>query len=360
MSNIINRYLLKQPIWPIILLYLGFSFLYIVADIMGRISIFIESAVSINTIVKYYIAQLLSLNDIILPASIFLGVLFSIWQMARHNEIIALRMLGKNIFQIAIPFLCFSGILSTVAGIVETVYAPKVRLWCYILKSNRFTNINKIEEQHFAYKNINGNRIWLGTLKSLQKPWRINNITIQYFNKEGYKEKEISAQHAMYVDSVWWLKEIKIEKFSKEGLPLEAPLILNNYHPFIELNESPDDFINQIFNLDYSGTVWLTKRLIEDKIPLRKKAITVLNKRFSWPFSCIVLAFFAIAVGLGISPRRSSARILYALLLFFSFEILNNIGIIFSLSERIPAWLGPWLPNIIFFSIALTLILKEI
>ncbi len=73
-----------------------------------------------------------------------------------------------------------------------------------------------------------------------------------------------------------------------------------------------------------------------------------LNKRFSYPFACLVLML--VGVPLGISSKRGgkSTGFVLTILLVFIYYFLSSVGVAFAQSGRLSPFLGVWGANLLF------------
>src|SRR4029450_6065652 len=80
----------------------------------------------------------------------------------------------------------------------------------------------------------------------------------------------------------------------------------------------------------------------------RPGMLVELHRKFAIPFACIV--FGLVGVPLGIEPARAgrSRGFAVSLAVIFVYYILLSAGQGFAEQGTVPAWLGLWLPNIVF------------
>jgi lipopolysaccharide export LptBFGC system permease protein LptF len=83
-----------------------------------------------------------------------------------------------------------------------------------------------------------------------------------------------------------------------------------------------------------------------------------LHKRYAIPFACIV--FGLIGVPLGIQPRRSARSYGFILTLFIilGYYMSLTVSDMLAIRKMIPPFLAGWMPNLLFSSLGLYLLIK--
>ena len=73
------------------------------------------------------------------------------------------------------------------------------------------------------------------------------------------------------------------------------------------------------------------------------------HRRFALPTSCLVLALVGIPLGLSSKKGGKSAGFVLTILLVFAYYSVTLVGVSLARQGRVPAGLGAWLANIVFF-----------
>jgi lipopolysaccharide export system permease protein len=112
---------------------------------------------------------------------------------------------------------------------------------------------------------------------------------------------------------------------------------------------------------DHEMSIDELKEKIEQKVRIGENPIpqeVELHKRYAIPFACII--FGLIGVPLGIQPRRSgrSYGFILSILILLSYYISLTASEILALRHTIPPFLAGWVPNFLFGSLAVYLLIK--
>jgi len=86
-----------------------------------------------------------------------------------------------------------------------------------------------------------------------------------------------------------------------------------------------------------------------------------LQRKFSAPFSCLLMVILAAALCLGTGDRNSHASwgLVLTISLGLGFYITGNVGHLLASSEHLPAAFAAWLPSLAFGGLGLFLLLKR-
>lgn len=90
----------------------------------------------------------------------------------------------------------------------------------------------------------------------------------------------------------------------------------------------------------------------------RRLATVELHKRLAIPFACLAFALIGLPLGIGSRSSTRGRGFVLSIMIIMLYYVLLNHGELLSREGRIPAWLGPWLPNIILAALAYPLLFR--
>lgn len=115
MKKILINYLIRQFV-SVFLLCLGAVLaIYVVVDLIENMDGFIDRKVPWNQALYYYLYYIPYILVLILPVATMLATVFSVGNMARHNELVAMKALGISLYQL-LSVLLILGFLVSVTG----------------------------------------------------------------------------------------------------------------------------------------------------------------------------------------------------------------------------------------------------
>ncbi len=346
--KILNKYLLKSLLQPLFYCLLGFTLLFIINDLFDNFSEFLEDGIRPLEILTYYSLILPPVMVIILPVCLLLSMLYSLSRLTRHSEITAMRAGGISIYRIVLPFIGI-GILSTLlVGFINEKVAPDSAF-----RAEQFLEYQsqgRMEDIYYA-SNIalkNDDHVWM-IQKFDTRDQSMYNVEFSYPDPEG-GEVKIQAEKALWLDGRWWFMDVTVQHYNKIGDLAGAPeMILQK--EMRELKETPETFMSEIKDPQYLSSREMlgflrSKKEISDST--RARLQVDLHSRIATPLICLVVTLIGIPVGAHGGRKGAFAGIMIAMTLFFSFYILQLVAQGLGKQEWIPAWLGGWLPIILF------------
>ncbi|MEM0996735.1 MAG: LptF/LptG family permease [Bacteroidota bacterium] len=356
MLKIVDWYIVRKFIGTFFFMVLIILAVSIVIDVAEKIDDFIERQPPIDKLIfSYYINFCLFYGNLLSPICIFLAVIYFTSRMTNNTEIVALLSGGVSFWRVLGPYfvtalLLAGGSFYLNAYIVPVATQARIDFEYEYLKKKlvmRDLNIHKkigynedTGEETFVYLYSFNQWIKEGYMfsmevvkdKDIQKKLDaakiIWNDTLQNWRLEGVKihtfdGKEEKLTHLMTMDTALLLTpdDIFIKEMRAKSLPL------NDLYTSIELE-----------TMRGSG---LADELIREKF-----------ERFAYPFSAIILTL----IGFSVSTRKrrggTPLQIGIGLVIAFAYVLLVVTGQAIA-GENMPTWLAVWLPNIIFFVIAL-------
>ncbi|MBI9020075.1 MAG: LptF/LptG family permease [Verrucomicrobia bacterium] len=346
--KILTRYLLKSMLAPLIYCLLGFTLIFVINDLFDNFSDFLASGIKPLEILYYYSLILPPVTVLILPACLLLAMLYSLSRLTRYSEITAMRAGGISIYRIVVPFIGIGLIATLTAGFINEAIAPDAAF-----RAEQFLEYqrqDRIEDIYYA-SNIalkTGDHVWM-VHKFDTRDHSMYNVELSRPDPAG-GEMKIQAEKALWLDGRWWFMDLTVQRYNENGDLAGAPeMILQK--EMRELNETPETFMSEIKDPQYLSSREMlsflrSKKDISDSARARLKVD--LHSRIATPLVCLVVTLIGIPVGAHTGRKGAFAGIMLAMTLFFVFYILQLIFQGMGKQEWVPAWIGGWLPTILF------------
>ncbi|MDD5688322.1 MAG: LptF/LptG family permease [Elusimicrobia bacterium] len=331
-----------------------FSFIICITYIFDRLYIIFKLNASLSSFFLSLLYSFPNWLSLIFPVAILLATLFSVGDLARNNEITALRTSGCSILRI-VSSIIFAGILFTIIFIFfnNTVLINSnkkfTQIWKYDIKKQKYQtnegfNVVQIEKDKiFSAKMIDGNNEKISGL-----------ILLELDDKMNLKQK-ITAKEAKWKDG--WLEitdtticdfyngNFTIKKFTAKKIPF-------NKKPseFINIKKDPDE-------LSYREISDLIVRLKKSGIPSHQEMVFKYSK-LARPVS--ILTMLLLGIPFAIKMAKTAKIFSFAVAIFVGFLYWGGVslGQAMGLNQTLSPLLASWLSNIIFTSVAVFLILK--
>lgn len=347
--KILTKYLLRSLLLPLFYCLLGFMLIFIIDDLFDNFSDFLESGIRPSEILYYYSLLLPPVIILILPACLLLAMLYSLSQLTRHSEITAMRAGGVSIYRIVLPFITVGIISTLITAFINEKIAPDAA-W----RAEQFLDYQDADrsEDVFLARNLalkSRNHVWM--IQRLDtRDHSMDNVELVVQRPDGSDAVKMQAERALWLDGRWWFMDLNIQRYKENG-DLDGPPELILQQEMRDLHETPQTFLAEVKDPQYLSSREML-RYLETKKGISQDARTRLrvdlHARLAAPLTCLIVALIGVPVGAHTGRRGAFAGIMLAMTLFFGFYILQLVSQGLAKQELIPAWLGGWLPVLVF------------
>ncbi len=350
--KILTRHLLKNLFGPLFYCLLGFGLIFIIDNLFNNFSDFLESGIQPLEILYYYSLVLPPVIVLVLPVCLFLAILYSLSQLVRHNEIVAMRAGGVSIYRILLPFIGVGIGASLLVAIINEQIVPDAT-W----RSEKFLQYQKTgrDKEVFFTHNLalkHRNHVWMAQ-KFDTRDHSMRRVELVKQRPDGSDAVKIQAEKVRWLDGRWWFMDMTVQSYKKNG-DLDGPPELILQQEMRDLPETPETFLAEIKNPQYSQyfssremlSYLRSKKNLSSKT--RSRLMVDLYTRYSTPFICIIVTLIGVPVGSHTGRRGTFSGIVMAMCLFFGFYLFQLAGQALGKQEFIPAWLGGWLPVLVY------------
>ncbi|MBN2012688.1 LptF/LptG family permease [candidate division KSB1 bacterium] len=356
--TILDKYISQKFLGTLAFALIAFSAIYIVVDMIGYLDKFIDQDVPLHLIIKYYAYYLPYIIVLALPVAMLLASLFSVGQMSRYNEVVAMSAAGISLFRILLPLFLIGLIISAGTLYIGERLVPytnqkKLDIFTNYMDKARNHNVSRNKD---IYLQITKNQ-WLniGYFDS-----NINTgykISIEYFD-DSYNKivRRIDAPRMVWDGTSWAILNGYIRTFKGENEEVEL----------FERIERPDfkfrpNDLSKVQKKAEEMSYWELRRFIGN---IKRNGgdpnrwLVDLYLKIAFPFANFIIVLF----GAPLSSRktRSGPAISFGislLICFLYFGIIKTgqaLGHNGTLTPMLAAWIG----NIIFGTAAAFIFVK--
>ena len=372
--SLITRYLLRQFIGPLLVCLVAFNGIFILFDLSGHLSRFIDAGLPLGSILKYYLGVVSTYSHWFLPASCMLATLYSMWQLSHHSELTAMRASGISFHMLTLPFFCTAIAMSLLTFANAEWLAPPLGAWSDRLKDSDFESTDPGPAENVYFTNYEANRTWRIASIDLTSDRTASRIAIpeedadrvpppaveiKARNREGRNVWGVRADRADYLDGNWWLSNPRQIRFDIDGMELPEtaapPVALPENLPFPELTERPRD----IRIAEMKDNAHLSSREL-----LRKMRTSRVGSAEDWfdfwyriaaPWACLVITLFSIPAGITTGRQSVFRGLLLVLVTFFLFYVFSVLLEYCGQHGYLAPALAAWLPNLVFLAVGVAM-----
>ncbi len=123
--KILDKYISKKFLGVVVFALIAFISIFIVVDLVEKLDTFIKHDVPKIIVLQFYLYSMPFIIVITLPVAMLLASLFSMGNLARRNEIIAMKSSGLSLYRILLPLFIISFIISTGALVFGEYVMPR-------------------------------------------------------------------------------------------------------------------------------------------------------------------------------------------------------------------------------------------
>ncbi|HEY8998075.1 MAG TPA: LPS export ABC transporter permease LptF, partial [Edaphobacter sp.] len=356
--RIITRYILREVTSHALLGGVLFTFILFIRDLGHILELVVRNSASLTDVLRIFAYLLPNFLIVTIPMAVLVGILLGLSRLASDSEITAMRASGMG----ALDFVRIVSIVSGLAvllGLFNSLYlAPKSAEATLQLEASLKAAQASFEIQPRVFyedfrnyvlyiqdvRPASGAALWRHVfLADLTQPANPNittadqavvvsgdQQTIHLHLLNGGRHETSTTDPNQYNISTFASADLPIEAGAQEEAHLgrsDTPILALPLSELWRLSNAPDS--------DSAGR------------PARVYRIEV-NKRFSYPFACLVLML--VGVPLGISSKRGgkSTGFVLTILLVFIYYFLSSVGIALAKNGKLSPFIGVWGANLLF------------
>lgn len=366
--KLVDKYLLKEHLITLVYCIAAFTMMFVVSDLFAHFSRFIEFKTPLLLAVKYYLCFFISIMEYLLPASLMLATIYTLWQMTRNNELTAMQASGINLYRIVLPILVVGLVFTLISAVVKETISPRTTMWAEDFDNNKFQKVNEKICHNQAYYNVKTHRLWLIEEFDLYNPRRFINVKVTEEREDGTRLREFFAGKAEWLDKQWWFYDPEVQEYDVYDHPVGRQKHMQEGSNIVKemefLTETPFEFVDEvkIQNPEFLSALEMIN-YIKTHENLSKAVVTEkkvdIHLRFAMPWACLIVCLFGIPAGAAGGTRRAAfTGVFTAIILLFGFYAFIQVGVFLAKRQVIAPWLGAWLSNIVFLITGIVMLKK--
>ena len=355
--RILDRYLVREFIWPLLYCFDAFALLMIVIDLFGTLDEFIDYHARLGTVVHYYLIYFPEMFVLIAPMSLLLGLLFCLSNLGKHNELTAMRASGISLLRLSLPLLGIGLVASLSVFVVNEVFVPHAKGQREALMASLKGRAGRGVLQNFFFANSTELRDWYARRFNTQS-FEMENPEVHDRKPDGTPDFDIYAEKAQWIDGQWHFFTADVYDH-REDPPLvthvaetNLPSIKDPPKRMAVEGKSPDELTSSELR-----SVIRRQRRVGQTANLAKYEVTY-HYRYAFPLTCFIVVLMGIPLGMRVSRSGPLLGVGTALVLVVAFYFLNNITLALGGGGRIPPVAAAWLTNVIFAGVGLVLLIR--
>ena len=344
--------------WYIVKKFLGTFFftlalillIVIIFDISEKIDDFLESEVTIKSIIMdYYLNFIPYFGNLFSPLFIFISVIFFTSKMANDTEIIAILNSGMSFRRLLKPFMISAvvlGVLSFVLGnfIIPSSNSERINFENKYLKSKRYSRAKNIHMQIQP-----GQYIYMESFNSTRNIGY--KFTLENF-KNGKLASKLKSDYIQYdtLSHKWTINKYEVREFSDNG-----EIISNGASIDTILNLSAHDFTKRKSLVETMNMFELNDYIADEELKGSEQLVyhkIEKHKRVAFPFASIILTLIAVAIASRKTRGGIGIHLGIGILIAFTYILFMQVSTTFATNSNLAPALAVWIPNLCYMVLA--------
>ncbi len=364
--RIITRYILREVTSHALLGGALFTFVLFMRDLGKILELVVRDSASLSDVLLIFLYTLPNALTLTIPMAVLVGILLGLSRLASDSEITAMRAAGMG----ALDFVRIISLVSAAAlglGLINSLYLVPTSSTALIALGDSLKNSQasfEIQPRVFYedFKNYvlyiqdvrpaAGAALWHHVfLADLTQPGNPNvttadqAIVVNGAGDNGQNTQNIQSirlhllNGSQHQTSTTDPNQYNIATFASTDLPIQTgnqedthlgrsdtPLLALSLSELMRRGNQPDstDHRNSnIYRIEF-------------------------NKRFSYPFACLVLMLVGVPLGLSSKRGGKSTGFVLTILLVFIYYFVSFIGVALAKNGKLSPFLGVWGANLIF------------
>ena len=368
--RILRRYVLREFMTPVFYCFLAFASLYVTIELFGEFDKIIPAKPPITMVLRYLGGFLSKDFQWLVTPSLLLGGLYTMWQLARHSEITAMRANGISFITITSPMLLASFFFAGLIVLNSEFYAPDASREAAQIKASEFKGYGPDVYNDVPFSNVRDHRDWqIGRFMPATNT--VENVKITWGDSLGRPQVTLEAASGCYMDGAWWFgtnTTVKHFNVSENGEIVQTSRTVHDLLVMPEITETPRDFLlglrqNSIMEESVFMSIDDMRRYVDTRPNLAPMARTSwdyeIANRFAAPFACVVITLFAIPAGVATGRQSVFIGVVSAILMFLVFYVLTISCGVLAKKSVLPIWAGILIPNAVFLTAGLYLFWRQ-
>ena len=349
--RILDVYIIKKFLLTFLMMFLLFIPIGILVDISEKIDKFKEHELSFTQILDYYSDFVWYYGYFLFPIFVFLSVIWFTSKLSSNSEITAILSSGISFNRFLRPYIISSLIIFLFSVFSGMFIVPEKNKSFNEFQFKYLSKNKKDRDLSNLYKQISENEyIYVSSYNPTRS--QAYNFSYELFNENKLLEK-ITARNIRWIenDSIFRLTDFFKRTFNDELEIIESRRIYDTIFNF-----NIDDLSSLKYQAKALNFFELNDFINEERAsgsPLLNDHLLEKNRRFSIPFSVIILTLLAVSVSSFKRRGGIGINLAFGISLAFIFIFFDKFFSVLVVKTDLDAMIGAWAPNFVFFLITM-------
>lgn len=355
-----TRYMLWNFLKMFLIVLLGAILMFVVIDFVGNIKTW--SARETKDAVDYYVSYLPYIVYLITPVALFIAVLASVGNMARHLEMCAMQSSGQSPLKTLFPIFVFGIFISLGSYAISECWLPDAnhkRL--EIMETNAQKKKNpRIKEKHDFTFIDSEKASWF--FRHYSGKSKVGRDVLLLLRDQGRLKERYDAKVARWIDDVgcWQFERGYRRVFQKDGSVKSYKF--QRDRACEKVSTRPEDLINERQVSDEMDSKMVLKRI--EVLKRSGEDSRTMETALHFKRSAHWMNLIVLLIGAALCHRYSrsgglSQKFGIGLLIVFSYYILERIGLKMGENGALSPFWAAWISHFIYGGVASVMLYRS-
>lgn len=355
--RLLDRYLLRELLVPLVYCLAGFQIFWLAFDLFSNLQHYQDLNLGWQKVLEITVLRIPSFINTVLPIALLLALLYTLTNLVRNNELVAMRAAGVSLGRLCVPYFAVAIVLGGAVFVVNEYAFPSSHE-----KAERLRTTGKAAKDQWLDGAVQFRNESYGQTWHIQRynPATGEMIGPQVEWETDTKRTELFAERAVWSQGTWLFYDVQLQTFE----PPDSELPRLAFHDQLEgrmVGGSPAQLqaeikIAQLNRIEAAKSLKLSLgdilayKKLHPNLTGKKEALlmTQFHGRIAQPFTCLVVVMVALPFGATSGRRNLFAGVAGSVGICFAYFILQRWGLAFGTGEQLHPVLAAWLPNFIF------------
>ena len=355
----LDKYMLGEFARTTLIGVVAFIAIFVTLDMVENVDDFVDNSVGTLVVLKYYAFQIPYIFTLTLPVAVLVSSLFTVGQMARKNELIAMRASGIRFARSIVPLAAGGLIASLISiGVAEFVQPPADAVVRSIktgeIKKSSTRNEPRIRT-NITYRGKNGLFYFAPEYDT-----KLNVMTdlVVERSQEGKLIFRLNAAKAAWRDTAWVLSDAWVRWFTEGGDVEREEHLTEGQLPLV--SDYPKDILREQRKpeeMSYRELARLVRKINESGGDSARYRVG-LSMKLAFPFANLIVVLLGSPLSARLRRGGMAVGVGLGLGLCFVYYGFIRVGQALGDHSMLPPAAAAWAGNIVFAVCGIILIFR--
>ncbi len=352
--RLLGSYLATEMLAPFFASFLVMNCVFFLAKLIPFLDFVLELNIGLADFIRLFSYIFPNIFLYTIPMAAMMGVTIGFARLSSDSEILALKASGISMYQILPPVIIVAALIALLTSFVSIKLIPlsavSMRTLSYQLLKEKISNgikeheftealgdvvvyVDKIDKNSGRWSNV-----WVSDMRQVDNPV----VTMASSGRMNSNIKEMMVSI-----------ELTNGSLHKPGIENAQIVQFDQYQINIPLH-LPETRATRLNKTDLSMGELLEEARISDKNLANKRRMLIeFHKRLVLPVGCLMISLIGLPLGLQARSGKKAIGIQAGIAIFILYYILFTFGKAWAEKGVFPVWLAMWMPNFLFFGLAI-------